>query len=205
MNIPRYAQTKRWLIVSDVRFWHVADIGWCDAHVRFSRVKRICLFALHMSASWGKAEITLCRTKSFGRQYRKNRQGLGRQAASAADGRGPVKEPQPLLLASSSSTARRCARSPRGRLRWFQTSQARPSSQSRTRGCSTNSASRYSSRLLPPRCSKLSVVRPLTCRWCSARWLNRRAACVMRKRQAYGVPRVTRSNWLQILVIRLLT
>ena len=34
---------------------------------------------------------------------------------------------------------------------------------------------------------------------------NRPAACVMRKGQAYGVPRVTRSNWLQILVIRRLT
>ena len=43
--------------------------------------------------------------------------------------------------APSSSTARRCARSPTSRSSWCRTSPPRPSSPSRTRGCSTSCAS----------------------------------------------------------------
>ena len=51
---------------------------------------------------------------------------------------------------------------------------ARPSSRSRTRGCSTSCASRCSSRPPPPTCSRSSAARPSICRRCSIRWSNRR-------------------------------
>ena len=61
--------------------------------------------------------------------------------------------------ARSSSTARRCGPSPTSRSSWCRTSPRRPSSPSRTRGCSTSCASaptispsRWSSRPRPPRC-----------------------------------------------------
>ena len=61
--------------------------------------------------------------------------------------------------APSSSTARRSAPSPTSRSSWCRTSPRRPSSPSRTRGCSTScasaptiSASRWSSRPRPARC-----------------------------------------------------
>ena len=69
--------------------------------------------------------------------------------------------------APSSSTARRCGRSPTSRSSWCRTSPRRPSSPSRTRGCSTSCASaptispnRWSSRPRPPRCSRSSPARP---------------------------------------------
>src|SRR5262245_60129261 len=46
------------------------------------------------------------------------------------------------------STARRCARSPTSKSNWCRTSPRRPSSPSRTRGCSTSCASRW--RIKPP-------------------------------------------------------
>jgi len=38
------------LALTDVRYWHKADIPSCTAHVRFWGVKRTWPFALHMSA-----------------------------------------------------------------------------------------------------------------------------------------------------------
>ena len=70
----------------------------------------------------------------------------------------------------SSSTARRCGRSPTSRSSWCRTSPPRPSSPSRTRGCSTNCANRCSSRPPPPTCSRSSAARPSICSRCSTRW-----------------------------------
>ena len=64
--------------------------------------------------------------------------------------------------------------SPTSRSSWSRTSPPKPSSPSRTRGCSTNCASRCSSRPPPPTCSRSSAARPSTCRPCSTRWSSRR-------------------------------
>ena len=58
------------------------------------------------------------------------------------------------------------------------TSPSRPSSLSRTRGCSTSCANRCSNRPLPPTCSRLSAARRSICRLCSIRWSSRRRGCV---------------------------
>ena len=57
------------------------------------------------------------------------------------------------------------------------TSPPRPSSPSRTRGCSTSCANRCSSRPPPPTCSRSSAARPSICRRCSTRWSSRRRGC----------------------------
>ena len=54
----------------------------------------------------------------------------------------------------------------------------RLSSPSRTRGCSTSCANRWSSRPPPPMCSRLSAARPSICRPCSIRWSSRRRGFV---------------------------
>ena len=71
--------------------------------------------------------------------------------------------------APSSSTARRCGRSLTSRSSWSQTSPLRPSSRSRTRGCSTSCANPCSSRPRPPMCSRSSVARPASWSQCSRR------------------------------------
>ena len=58
------------------------------------------------------------------------------------------------------STARRSAPSPTSRSSWCRTSPPKPSSPSRTRGCSTNCVNRSSSRPPPPTCLRLSAARP---------------------------------------------
>ena len=67
--------------------------------------------------------------------------------------------------------------SPTSRSSWCRTSPPRPSSPSRTRGCSTSCANRCSSRPPPPTCSRSSAARPSICRPCSTRWSNRRRGC----------------------------
>ena len=62
--------------------------------------------------------------------------------------------------APSSSTARKFGRSPTSRSIWCRTSPRKPSSPSRTRGCSTNCGNRWSSRRLPRKCYRSSVRRP---------------------------------------------
>ena len=96
--------------------------------------------------------------------------------------------------APSSSTARRCARSPTSRSSWSRASPARPSSPSRTPGCSrscaTRSASRCSSRPPPPTCSRSSAARPFDLQPVfRPRWQNRRRgsarptmACLFQRR-----------------------
>ena len=71
----------------------------------------------------------------------------------------PMLKDDEIVGAYRSSTARRSAPSPTSRSSWCRTSPPRPSSPSRTRGCSTNCASartislsRWSSRPRPPRC-----------------------------------------------------
>ena len=54
--------------------------------------------------------------------------------------------------------------SPTSRSSWSRTSPPRPSSPSRTRGCSTSCANRCSSRPPPPTCSRSSAARRSTCR-----------------------------------------
>ena len=66
------------------------------------------------------------------------------------------------LSVRSPSIARKCGRSPTSRSSWWRTSPRRPSSPSRTRGCSTSYANRSSSRPRPPTCSRLSAVRRST-------------------------------------------
>ena len=57
---------------------------------------------------------------------------------------------------------------------------ARPSSPSRTRGCSTNCANRCSSRPPPPTCSRSSAARPSICRRCWTRLQSRPLSCATR-------------------------
>ena len=52
---------------------------------------------------------------------------------------------------------------PTSRSSWLKTSPRKPSSPSRTRGCSASYANRFSSRPQPPRCSRLSAGRPSIC------------------------------------------
>ena len=66
------------------------------------------------------------------------------------------------------------------------TSPPRPSSPSRTRGCSTSCANLCSSRPPPPTCSRSSAARRSICRPCSIRWFNRRPDCVMLKRLSFS-------------------
>ena len=75
------------------------------------------------------------------------------------------------------SIARRSGRSPTSRSSWCRTSPPRPSSPSRTRGCSTNCANHCSSRPPPPTCSRSSAVRRSICRLCSTRWSRRPPGC----------------------------
>ena len=65
---------------------------------------------------------------------------------------------------------------------WSRTSPPRPSSPSRTRGCSTNCANRSSSRPPPPTCSRSSAARHSICRRCSIRWSNQRLGSARRTR-----------------------
>ena len=58
----------------------------------------------------------------------------------------------------------RSGRSPTSRSSWSKPLPTRPSSQSRTRACSTSCANRCSSRPPPPTCSRSSAARPSTCR-----------------------------------------
>ena len=69
-------------------------------------------------------------------------------------------------------SARRSGRSPTSRSNWSRISPSRPSSPSRTRGCSTSCANRCSSRPPPPTCSRSSAARPSTCRPCCRRSSN---------------------------------
>ena len=62
------------------------------------------------------------------------------------------------------------------------TSPRRPSSPSRTRGCSTNCGNRCSSRRPRPTCSRSSAARLSICRACSTRWWNLRPGCAKRTR-----------------------
>ena len=64
------------------------------------------------------------------------------------------------------------------------TSPRRPSSPSRTRGCSTSCANRCSSRPPPPTCSRSSAARPSICRPCSTRWSSRPRGFARRIRRA---------------------
>ena len=66
------------------------------------------------------------------------------------------------LLALSRSSVKKFAHSPTSRFRWSKTSPPRPSSPSRTRGCSTNCDNRWSSKPLPPRCFRSSSALPAT-------------------------------------------
>ena len=88
--------------------------------------------------------------------------------------------------APSSSTARRSGLTDK-QIELLQTSLRRPSSPSRTRGCSTNcasaptiSANRWSSRPRPRTCSRSSAARRSICKPCSTRWSNRRPGCATR-------------------------
>ena len=58
----------------------------------------------------------------------------------------------------------------------------RPSSPSRTRGCSTSCANRSSSRQRPPTCSRSSAARPSILLRCSKRWSRPPPVCAMRIR-----------------------
>ena len=80
------------------------------------------------------------------------------------------------------------------------TSPPRPSSPSRTRGCSTSCANRSSNRRRPPTCSRSSVALRSSYRKCSIRWLNPRCTSVRPRQQRYGVPTVMYSNCPRIAV-----
>src|SRR5262249_34413742 len=58
----------------------------------------------------------------------------------------------------------------------------KPSSRSRTHGCSTSCANHCSSRLPPPTCSKSSAARPSTSKQCLTRLSNRLSASATRTR-----------------------
>ena len=66
------------------------------------------------------------------------------------------------LIGASPSTATKCGRSPTSRSSWSETLPIRPSSPSRTRGCSTSCVNRSSSRPPPPTCSRSLAARPST-------------------------------------------
>ena len=68
------------------------------------------------------------------------------------------------LVGAISFTARRFGPSPTSRSSWCRTSPPRPSSPSRTRGCSTSCANRCSGRLPPRKCSGSSPLRPVNSR-----------------------------------------
>ena len=83
-----------------------------------------------------------------------------------------------------SDRTRGAARSPTSRSSWSRPSPTRPSSRSRTRGCSTrcrraraSSPNRWSSRPRPPRCCRSSRARPASWSRCSRPcWRTRRAS-----------------------------
>ena len=60
---------------------------------------------------------------------------------------------------------------------WSRTSPRKPSSPSRTRGCSTNCANPLSSRRPPPTYSRSSAARRLIYRWFWTRWCHRSLGC----------------------------
>ena len=62
----------------------------------------------------------------------------------------------------------------------LKTLRRKPSSPSRTRGCSTSCVNRCSSRPPPPMCSRSSAARLSICRRCSIRWSSRLFACARR-------------------------
>ena len=74
--------------VSDVRFWHLADIGLCAAHVRFG-VKRTCHFALHMSAFDPKRTFFCAARQSLDRPLRSLSTGLRIILRTYSRERGP--------------------------------------------------------------------------------------------------------------------
>jgi GAF domain-containing protein len=82
------------------------------------------------------------------------------------------------------------------------TSPLRPLSPSRTPACSTNCASRSSSRQPPPTCSRSSAARPSICRPFLTRWWSQRPGCArrtwrrsaVRKRTATAMSRATVSR-----------
>ena len=73
----------------------------------------------------------------------------------------------------SPSTAKKFGHSPTSRSSWFRTSLRKPSSPSRTRGCSTSCENHCSNRPPPPTCSRSLAARRSTCRGCSTRWRSR--------------------------------
>ena len=70
------------------------------------------------------------------------------------------------------SIRKRSCHSPRSKSIWSRISPPKPSSQSRTRGCSTSCANRSSNRQRPPMSSRLSVAPRLICSRCSILWSN---------------------------------
>ncbi len=100
------------------------------------------------------------------------------------------------------SIARRYGRSTTSRSSWSRTSPLRPSSPSRTRGCSTSCANRCSSRPPPPTCSRSSAARPSTCRRCSILWPSRSYAFARRTRRSSAGAWATPTRWPQPMASR---
>src|SRR5262249_16371306 len=98
--------------------------------------------------------------------------------------------------ALSLSIARRLVRSRTGIRSWFAISRIRPSSPSRTRGCSMSCESRCNSRPQPPTCSRLSAARRSICGQCSIHSSNPRHGC--------AVPNGPRFGWQGMAFTRLL-
>ena len=105
----------------------------------------------------------------------------------------------------SSCTARRFGRSPTSRSSWSRTSPPRPSSPSRTRGCSTSCASarptspsRWSSRRRPRRCSRSSQVRPASWSRCSRPCWRMRCASARPSSACCSCARAMRSAPLRL-------
>ena len=101
------------------------------------------------------------------------------------------------LIGALTSTVRRSVHSPTNKSSWCRTSPNRPSSRSRTRGCSMSCANRCSSRPLPPTCSRSSAARPSISGPCSTRWSSRRPDCARRTSATSPGPRATAASGSQ--------
>ena len=96
----------------------------------------------------------------------------------------PMLKDDMLIGAMSSSRGRSLSRSPTSRLSCWRTSLPKPSSQSRTRGCSTNCGNRWSNRRRRRTCCASLVRHPANWNRCSRRcWRIRTRICERGMRQ----------------------